>query len=213
MATIVPAILVKTATQFEERVSILPDDVDTVSIDIMDGTLVEPSTFHDPKQIQHIDTFIQYELDLIVNDPLPYIKEWARLPQTIRAIVHAELNTDMRELIREIKALKLEVGIALLPKTSIADVEHLLNEVDMVLIRGNEPGYAGRAFNADMYKKVVELEQEYPHLMVTIDIGVNATTIPDLVTAGASHLSVNSAIYKQEDPIVALRELQRLARP
>ncbi len=213
MATIVPAILVKNATEFEARVSILPDDVDTVSIDIMDGTFVQPSTFHDAKQIQHIDTFIQYELDLMVNDPLPYIKEWAKLPQTIRAIVHAELETDMRELLREVKALGLETGIALLPKTQVSDIEHLLNEVDMVLIRGNEPGYSGRTFDPAMYKKVVELEQEHPHLMVTIDIGVNKDTIPDLVKSGASHLSVNSAIYKEEDPIAALRELQRLARP
>lgn len=212
MAMIVPAILVPTALAFEERVSLLPEDIDTVSVDIMDGTFVPPTSFHNAEAIRNIDTFMQYELDLLVDNPLPYIQSWARLPQTIRAIVHAELDTDMRELLRAIKALRLEAGIALLPSTSVADVEHLLNAVDMVLVRGNEPGYSGKPFNEEMYKKVIELEQEYPHLMVSVDIGVNAHTIPELVTAGATHLCVNSAIFEQKDPLAALQKLQKLAR-
>ncbi|PIR47507.1 hypothetical protein COV06_03590 [Candidatus Uhrbacteria bacterium CG10_big_fil_rev_8_21_14_0_10_50_16] len=213
MAIILPAILVQTAQEFEEHINLLPEDVDTVSVDIMDGTFVETSSFRDANTIRNIDTFMQYELDLMVDDPLPIIEAWAKLPQTIRAIVHAELKTDMRVLLQEIKKHKLEVGIALLPQTRIADIEHLLNEVDMVLIRGNEPGYSGRAFNPLMLEKVRELEQDYPHLLINVDIGVNAETIPEIIEAGATHLSVNSAIFKQSDPLVALRDLQRLARP
>ena len=211
MATIVPAILVDTYEEFKERIEVLPDDVHTVSIDIMDGTFVEPSTFGDADEAKNLKTEVQYELDLMVNDPLTYIHAWAQLPNTIRAIVHAELDTDMRELIRAIKDLHLETGIALLPKTSVSDVEHLLNEVDMVLVRGNEPGYSGRKLDPAVYKKIIELKEEYPHLMITVDIGVNATTIPDLVKSGASHLSVNSAIYKEADPVDALHGLQALA--
>ncbi|HBU28160.1 TPA: hypothetical protein DEB00_03525 [Candidatus Uhrbacteria bacterium] len=213
MATILPAILVDTAQAFKEHLHLLPEDVDTVSVDIMDGTFVPTSSFRDANSIRDVNTSIQYELDLMVNDPLPFIESWTTLPQTIRAIVHAELDTDMRILLQQIKQLKLEVGIALLPKTRVSDVEHLLNEVDMVLIRGDEPGYSGRTFNPAMLEKIKELAQDYPHLLINVDIGVNAETIPDIVAAGATYLSVNSGIFQQADPLNALRELQHLARP
>ena len=211
MATILPAILVDTVDQFRERLNALPPDAETVSVDIMDGTFVQPTTFADAQLAADVATDVQYELDLMVNDPLPYIHAWAKLPNTIRAVVHAELNTDIRELIRAIQALQLEAGIALLPQTNVADVEHLLNEVDMVLIRGNQPGYAGREFDPAMYKKIVELQQEYPHLLINVDIGVNATTIPHLVASGATHLCANSAIFKQTNPAQAFEDLQVLA--
>ncbi len=212
MAIIVPALLVDDIDEAKKRLEILPGDIEIVSVDIMDGTFVEPTTFFDAEKIGAIDSEVLFELDLMVNDPLPIIEAWAKNPRTTRAIVHAELDTDIRELVTRIHDLKLEAGIALLPKTSVADVEHLLNDVDMVLIRGNEPGYSGKEFDRAMLSKIVELSEEHPHLSITVDIGVNKNTIPDLVAAGATHLSVNSAIFGEDDPIEALRELQELAR-
>lgn len=211
MAVILPTFLVDSKEEFESRLGQLPESVDTVSVDVMDGTFVEPTTWHNAEELKGLVTHTMFELDLMVDDPMPIIKEWARLPNTIRAVVHAELDTDMRELIRDIKTLGLEAGIALLPKTSMADVEHLLNEVDMVMVRGNEPGYSGREFDPAMYKKIEELHNNYPDLMINVDIGVNASNVQDLSNHGATHLCTNSAIFKTERPAEAYAHLKELA--
>jgi ribulose-phosphate 3-epimerase len=211
MAIIVPAILVQTKEEFEDRITSLPDTVDVFSVDIMDGTFVEPTTFSDASAVKDIETDARYELDLIVNNPLPIIEAWATLPQTVRAIVHAEIDRDIRELLYSIHALGLESGLALLPKTQISDIEHLLNETDMILVRGNEPGYSGKRFLPEMLEKIQNLKNQYGHMQITVDIGVNVDTIPEIVAAGASHLSVNSAIYKTPVPAEALAALQTLA--
>ncbi|MBT6254095.1 hypothetical protein HOI83_02590 [Candidatus Uhrbacteria bacterium] len=210
MAKIVPALLVENLDEAKKRIELLPE-VEIMSVDIMDGTFVEPTTYFDAVEINSIESEVLFELDLIVDDPLPIIKAWAKHPRTARAIVHAEIDQDIRELLQTIHGLGLEAGLALLPKTKISDVEHLLNETDMVLIRGNEPGYSGRPLDTAMLGKVAELNQEHPDMAVTVDIGVNKKTIFELVRAGATHLSVNSAIYKEEDPVRAYEELRELA--
>ncbi len=211
MAIVVPAILVQTKEEFEERLTSVPDTVGTFSVDIMDGTFVKPTTFSNASEVKDIDTNANFELDLIVDNPLPIIEEWAKLPQTTRAIVHAEINQDIRELLYSIHALNLETGLALLPNTQISDVEHLLNDTDMVLVRGNEPGYSGKAFLPEMIEKIQTLHQTHGFMQITVDIGVNLDTIPSIVAAGASHLSVNSAIYKAPVPSEAYLELQNVA--
>jgi ribulose-phosphate 3-epimerase len=211
MAKIIPAILVDNIEEAKARLALLPDDVDTVSIDIMDGTFVDPTTFFDAEAFGAIDSEILFELDLMVNDPMPIIEAWAKIPRTTRAIIHAEIDVDIREALNKIHDLKLEAGIAILPETELADIEHLMNDIDMILIRGNQPGYSGKEFDRAMLGKIVVLSEEYPHIGITVDIGVNMETIPDMLVAGATHLSVNSAIFGKDDPVEALRELQELA--
>lgn len=211
MATIIPAILVQTAQEFHDRLAALPPSVDTVSVDIMDGTFVEPTTFYDVAAAHSAAFEGLYELDLMVNDPLPIIRAWASHPRTTRAIVHAEIPQDLRDLIGAIHALHLEAGLALLPSTPVHDVEHLFNELDMILIRGNDPGYAGRPFLPEMLNKIAAVRAIDTRILIEVDIGVNEQTIPDIVKAGATHLAVNSAIFSEKDPAETFERLEIIA--
>jgi pentose-5-phosphate-3-epimerase len=60
-------------------------------------------------------------------------------------------------------------------------------------------------------QKVATLHAQHPELLIEVDIGVNALTIPALVEAGASLLAVNSAIFGMNNPIEAFEELQAIA--
>lgn len=211
MAQIIPAILVDSLDAFQERLAALPG-AKLFSIDIMDGTFVEPTTFADAHAVAAQGTQAQFELDLMVSDPLPIIEAWNVLPNTVRAIVQAELDVDVRDLLRTIRGMNLEAGLALLPSTRVSNIEHLLNETDMILVRGNDPGYSGRAYLPEMTDKILELRAFDPHLFINVDIGVNEITIPELVSAGATHLSVNSAIFSDPNPTEAFKRLQTLAK-
>jgi len=211
MAIILPALLCDSKEDLETKINAI--DAETFSVDIMDNTLTPTSSFHDLNIIKTLDISeeISFELDIMSQNPLPIIKNWANDPRTIRAIIHAEIDQDIRELIYQTHQLKLEVGIAILPKTQIQEIEHLLNETDMVLIRGNEPGYSGKSLDQSIHEKIKELRFKYPYMPINIDIGVNKETIPKLIEYGATHLSVNSAIYKTNNPQQAFDELKTLA--
>lgn len=211
MATVVPAILVHDVETFQQRLDALRGTADLVSIDIMDGTFVPQTSFADAQDVakQNLDVYL--ELDLMVNDPLPYIRAWALLPNTVRAIVHAEITDDPRELIRAIHELGLEAGLAFLPATPITDIEHVLNDVDLILIRGNEPGASGRPLDPSAIEKIRTLRRTAPHLVIEVDIGVNLETIPSLVMAGADILVANSAIFSSKNPCLAFETLQHAA--
>ncbi|MEK7094951.1 MAG: hypothetical protein AAB886_02495 [Patescibacteria group bacterium] len=211
MAIIIPAILAENAEDFTRKLSQLPSGVDMISIDVMDGTFVPTKSFHDAETIAMLDTEVFFELDLMVNSPLPIIEAFANSPQTVRAIVHAEINDDARSILTAIKNLGLESGIALLPKTDIDEYEHLYNVCDVVLIRGNEPGRAGREMLPETIEKVKNLRSKYPELAISVDIGVNDKTVPALVDAGATYLCVNSAIFAATNPAEAYNSLQKLA--
>ncbi len=211
-AQIIPALLVEDAHTFQARIAALQGAASVLSVDIMDGTFVKPKTFHDASVLSNIKDDIEFELDLMVNDPLPIVRAWARDTRIVRAHVHAELTTDVRTLLGGIHALGLEAGLAVLPQTTLKDIEHLLDAADMVLIRGNEPGYSGRPLLPETVAKVAALRACDPHKNIAVDIGVNAQTIPDLVRAGATHLCVNSAIFAAKNPLNAFKKLQELAQ-
>ncbi|MEK7529968.1 MAG: hypothetical protein AAB570_03530, partial [Patescibacteria group bacterium] len=120
MATVIPAILVETLDTFRERLETLPS-VELFSIDIMDGTFVKPTTFFDASAVAMLKSNAQFELDLMVSNPLPIIEKWNALPNTVRAIVHAEIDADVRDVLRTIRGLGLEAGLALLPNTTVKD--------------------------------------------------------------------------------------------
>lgn len=211
MALIVPAIMAATPQERLAKLHLLPESVDVLSLDLIDGTFCEGQTYLDPDPELTLVAPGLIELDIISAFPLGIVRTWGGKPQVVRAIVHAELDTDVRGVLEEIHSAGMDAGVALLPETPVEKYEHLYNACEVVLIRGNTPGKSGQPMLADIPSKVAKLRALYPHLLIEVDIGVNATTIPTLVHAGASLLSVNSAIFHTTNPAEAFEDLQAMA--
>jgi ribulose-phosphate 3-epimerase len=211
MALIVPAIMATTVAQRNTFLRLLPETVDVLSLDLIDGTLCPGQTLldPDPELTTHATGLI--ELDIMSAFPLGIVRAWAGRPQVVRAIVHAEIDGDVRGVLEEICGAGMDAGVALMPETSVEAYEHLYNACQVVLIRGNTPGKSGQDMLPSTIQKVATLHAQHPELLIEVDIGVNALTIPALVEAGASLLAVNSAIFGMNNPIEAFEELQAIA--
>ena len=82
--------------------------------------------------------------------------------------------------------------MALNPATPLSSIEHVLSEVDMVLLMTVDPGYAGQAFIPAVISKIKHLREIIDEKKVDIDIevdgNINEHTVPQVLSAGANVL-------------------------
>ena len=90
-----------------------------------------------------------------------------------------------------------QAGVALNPGTPAQAIEHLLDLTDLVCVMTVNPGFGGQKF-IDMTSKVRTLRQMIGDRPVHIEIdgGVDPTTAPLVVDAGADVLVAGSAVFR-----------------
>lgn len=215
---IIPSLLVQSADEFKRKVRQVENVCAVGHVDILDGEMFDNATWYDAKAASSFETVMDFELHLMVNNPLPIIRQWLAAPiEVVRVIIHAEMKNalGMLPLLNNIRDLDKDVepGIALNPATPVSTIADFLPMVGCVLVMGVYPGFSGQAFGADvghscLLDKIAGLRHHYPHLNIEVDGGVNEETIPALVEAGANLLCAASLIFNAPDPGLKAVELQ-----
>lgn len=216
MNEIIPSILVDSKVEFERRLRLVEHDVQTVQVDVLDGTKFGHTSYHDAKEIGALQTPVNYELHLMVENPVAIAMSWKQhVPNFKRAIFHAEIDRGHDTIIEALEAMDLEVGIALNPETPPTEALHDLFVINEILVMTVHPGSSGQGigdpqhgFDAeDLYKKIVHLHNKYPQIILGADGGVDAHTLPRLKEAGISRFCVASGIFNAENPALELKKL------
>jgi len=219
---IIPGILAQSQNEFEQRLRLIENEITTVQVDILDGSMFGATSWFDAETVGTYNTPVQFELHLMVENPLPIIDAWAKyVPNTVRAIIHAELDRPLGTLIELIhQNAKLEAGVALNPETPIDEIHHIIEHLDEILVMGVHPGTSGQGLGDSkcgisgqvIIEKVQRIHDRYPNIILGADGGVNIETLPKFVRHGASRINVSSAIFENESPVDSLKELQKLAK-
>ncbi len=213
MAEIVPAILVYDRQEFLKRVGLVAPYIDRVQWDIMDGVFVDNITFSDPSVLDELDglgfnPLPKIEVDLMVSDPQNWINRLHH-PGIDRLIFHVEsLPANPKGLIEEARAAGFAVGIACEPGTVMDSFWELLSKVDRFQAMGGRSGFGGQKFHPAVLETIKKVRGEFPHLHISVDIGVNAQTAPQIVAAGADILVVGSFIFDSDDLGSAIESLR-----
>jgi ribulose-phosphate 3-epimerase len=205
MIQVVPAILEKTEEAIREKVSLLKGITDFVQLDVMDGQFVPNTTFAQASRLA--DLPITMEVHLMIERPIFHLDSWA-LPNVSRMIVHYEAVDNVPHTISHIRGLGKQVGLALNPATSTFDIKEYLNDLDLVVVMGVEPGFSGQQFQRDVLEKVKEIKKMRPELLVEVDGGVNAYTRNNIVKAGTDILAASSFLWKAPDLKQAMIDLR-----
>jgi len=139
---------------------------------------------------------------LMISEPEKYIEDFAKAGSDI-ITVHAEVEADLAGLIRQIKAAGKKAGVSLKPKTSVAVLDAVLADLDLILIMTVEPGFGGQSFMHDQLPKIKELRAKIDALGKDIDLevdgGINPETAKLVIEAGANALVAGSAVFKNSD--------------
>ena len=121
---------------------------------------------------------------------------------------HVEACDDPARAIALARSLGLGVGVALNPETPVEDAVGAAEGADLVLCMSIHPGYSGQAFMTDALDRIAQLRALLPSdVRIQVDGGIHSETIAAARDAGADLLVAGSAIFWNDDPAAAFREL------
>jgi ribulose-phosphate 3-epimerase len=187
--------------------------VDGIQVDVMDGRFVPNITFG-PGIVRALRPLVRVTLDadLMIVEPERHLAAFADAGAD-RITVHWEACTHPHRVLRSIRELGVEVGVALGPGTSLSAVEELLELVDLVQIMTVDPGWGGQPFLHSQLDKIRRLRQMLEErgldIPIGVDGGVKLDTAPLVVEAGATVLVSGSSVYNESasvtENVAALR--------
>jgi ribulose-phosphate 3-epimerase len=172
---------------------------DRIHIDIMDGHFVPNLSMGAPivKSLRRV-TRLQLEAHLMIENADLFVAELAEAG-TDAFLVHWEGNNDLARIVRRIKASGKRVGVAINPATPILVLEEILPDVDQVLVMTVSPGLGHQRFLDGMLPKIRRaremIERIKPGCGLEVDGGIDASTAPLVVEAGADILVAGTAIF------------------
>jgi ribulose-phosphate 3-epimerase len=185
---------------------------DRIHVDVMDGHFVPNLSMGTPviRSLRRA-TPLPLEAHLMISNPDFFIDEFAQ-DGTDSFLVHWEGNNDLSRTVQRIKALGKRVGVAINPATSAAVLEEIIQDLDHVLVMTVNPGFGHQPFLHATLPKIRRaremIDRLKPECGLEVDGGVDATTAPLAVAAGANVLVVGSAIFNDREDVSAA--MQRL---
>lgn len=212
---ICPSILSADFTALGAAVDQISADADILHIDVMDGHFVPNISFGLPV-VKALSRYTKLPLDvhLMIENPIIWIEPFAEAGAD-SIVVHAEACPHLQRALQQISAAGCTPGVALNPGTPLTAVEEVLPFLDMVLLMTVNPGFGGQSYIPGMTRKIRRLrrmldQQERPvHLQ--IDGGLYPDNIRENREAGANMVVVGSAVFGQDDPAAAIRQLRKAA--
>lgn len=215
MRLIAPSILASDFNMLGEEIEMLnQSEADYVHCDVMDGVFVPNISFGIPV-IQSIHKISKKPLDvhLMIVNPEKYIRDFYDAGASI-ITVHYEACNHLHRTIQQIKELGIKASVCLNPHTSVALLDDIIEDLDMVLLMSVNPGFGGQKFIENTYRKVIELKElilrRKSSAIIEVDGGVNFEVGKKLFDSGADILVAGSFVFGSANPTEIIHQLKLL---
>jgi ribulose-phosphate 3-epimerase len=211
-----PSILSADFAQLGKQVSEAEQaGADRIHVNVMDGHFVPNISIGAPvvQSLRQV-TRLPLETHLMISDPDFFLDEFAEAGSS-SFLVHWEGNNDLHRTVQRIKALGKRVGVVVNPATPAAVLEEILQDVDQVLVMTVNPGFGHQRFIHTMLPKIRRVRQMIDEINqdcdLEVDGGIDVTTAPLVVDAGANVLVAGSAIFGKGEGVIAAMNRLRVA--
>ena len=188
---------------------------DRIHVDVMDGHFVPNISIGAPivHSLRKV-TRLPLETHLMISDPDFFLDEFTEAGSS-SFLVHCEGNNNLHRTVQRIKALGKRVGVVINPATPAAVLEEILQDLDQVLVMTVNPGFGHQRFIHTTLPKIRRVRQMIDEIKrdcdLAVDGGIDPTTAPLVVDAGANVLVAGSAIFSEDKGVIAAMNRLRAA--
>lgn len=170
-----------------------------IHIDVMDGAFVPNFSIGLPviKAIRKYTDKV-FDVHLMVEDPAHHLEAFKEAGADILT-VHVEACRHLHRTIQTIHSLGIRAGVALNPATPLCVLDDVLEDVDMVLLMGVNPGFGGQKYISSTTDKIRRLRKIIRDRSLDVDIevdgGINRDNLNMVLDAGANVIVAGSQIF------------------
>ena len=195
-----PSILSADFRRLGEEVAAVTDaGADYIHVDVMDGHFV-PNITIGPLVVEAArrSTHLPLDVHLMISEPDRYLDDFVRAGANLIS-VHVEVLPHLHRTLQRIREIGAKASATLNPSTPLVTIEHVLEQLDMVLLMTVNPGFGGQEFISAVIPKIRDLRRMIDERGLTVDVevdgGINAETIGAVARAGADVFVAGSAVF------------------
>lgn len=183
---------------------------DWIHLDVMDGVFVPPITFgaQMARDLKRRVPEARFEAHLMTEAPDHQFDAFVAAGCE-RITFQAEATSHAHRLAQSLRDKGVMAGVAINPGTPVEAVEPLLDVLNLVLVMTVNPGWGGQKFIETALDKVRRLRSLAPQLEIQVDGGIDPTTLPLALQAGANVFVAGSYLLTKPTLTDGLEDLRR----
>jgi ribulose-phosphate 3-epimerase len=206
MNNVIPGILEKEWSEIERKLELAKQFAKAIHIDIIDGKFADNLTFLDPQPFKKYSNDFFFELHMMVENPIEYVKPWADAGFK-RFLGHIELMPHQENFLNEARKYG-EAGLAIDGPTDPLTLNALPESSETILFMSIKAGFSGQEFNPSFLEKIKQIKEKGFTGTCEVDGGINDQTLITAKECGANRFVSTSYLFNSENPQITFQNLK-----
>jgi len=192
---------------------VLADGADVVHFDVMDNHYVPNLTIGPMvcKALRDYGITAPIDVHLMVEPVDTMIVDFAKAGASIITF-HPDASKHVDRSLQLIKDHGCKAGLVLNPASSLEELTHVMDRLDVILLMSVNPGFGGQSFIPHTLEKLRQvkklIEASGRDIRLQVDGGVKVDNIKEIAEAGADMFVAGSAIFNTPDYKAVIDEMR-----
>lgn len=211
MIKIAPSILAADPLNLERDVRMAEKaGCDWIHVDVMDAHFV-PNLAYSADTVRRLREITSLPLDvhLMMDNPETMIDRFIDAGASC-VTIHAETDSDVPALLKEIRRRGRMAGVALKPHSSAEIILPYLEQTDLVLMMTVEPGFGGQQLDSGVISKIRQLSDMGYKGEIEADGGIREDNLEMLAVNGLTVAVMGTALFRNKEMAACIERLHRI---